>query len=131
MSRATNKKYNRIKNTESIVNKLIRNNSGYSIKSFFLLVITGICFILLMLPVAAIIIDLIYNHTVTMSWSEIGIYIGSVFTGTTGAGIIKAWSERYERHPGPDGIIGTEDDVIIKRNMFSCDNNPAKENLEH
>lgn len=103
----------------SFVLKLIQNNTGVSIKSFFLLIITTICFILLLLPIAAIIVDLINNHTVTMSWSDIGVYIGAVFSGATGAGLVKAWSEKYERYAGPDGILGTEDDIIVKRNIFS------------
>lgn len=108
------------KNTNSsFVLKLIQNNTGISIKSFFLLIITTICFVLLLLPIAAIIVDLVNNHTVTMSWSDMGVYIGAVFSGATGAGLVKAWSEKYERYAGPDGILGTEDDVIVKRNIFS------------
>lgn len=95
--------------------KLIKNNTGYSSKNFFLVIMTIIAGVLLCMPITALIIDMYNNNTVTMSWSDIGMYIGSVATMVTGVGITKAWSEKYERHPGPDGILGTEDDVYIKK----------------
>ena len=95
--------------------KLIKNNTGYSSKNFFLVIMTIIAGVLLCMPITALIIDMYNNKTVTMSWSDIGMYIGSVATMVTGVGITKAWSEKYERHPGPDGILGTEDDVYIKK----------------
>ena len=95
--------------------KLIKNNTGYSSKNFFLVIMTIIAGVLLCMPITALIIDMYNNKTVTMSWSDIGMYIGSVATMVTGVGITKAWSEKYERHPGPDGILGTKDDVYVKK----------------
>ena len=94
---------------------LINNNTGVSSKNFFLIVITLIGAILLAMVIISIVVDLIRNGTVTMSWADMGMFVGSVSTMFCAAGITKAWSEKYERTPGPDGILGNEDDVYIKK----------------
>ena len=94
---------------------LINNNTGVSSKNFFLIAITLIGAVLLAMVIISIIIDLIHNGTVTMSWADMGMFVGSVSTMFCAAGITKAWSEKYERTPGPDGILGNEDDVYIKK----------------
>lgn len=94
---------------------LINNNTGVSSKNFFLIAITLIGAVLLAMVIISIIVDLIHNGTVTMSWADMGMFVGSVSTMFCAAGITKAWSEKYERHPGPDGILGNEDDVYIKK----------------
>ena len=94
---------------------LINNNTGVSSKNFFLIAVTFIGAILLSMVIISIVIDLIHNGTVTMSWADMGMFVGSVSTMFCAAGITKAWSEKYERAPGPDGILGNEDDVYIKK----------------
>ena len=94
---------------------LINNNTGVSSKNFFLIAVTFIGAILLSMVIISIVIDLIHNGTVTMSWADMGMFVGSVSTMFCAAGITKAWSEKYERTPGPDGILGNEDDVYIKK----------------
>ena len=94
---------------------LINNNTGVSSKNFFLIAITLIGAVLLAMVIISIIVDLIHNGTVTMSWADMGMFVGSVSTMFCAAGITKAWSEKYERTPGSDGILGNEDDVYIKK----------------
>ena len=94
---------------------LINNNTGVSSKNFFLIAVTFIGAILLSMVIISIVIDLIHNGTVTMSWADMGMFVGSVSTMFCAAGITKALSEKYERTPGPDGILGNEDDVYIKK----------------
>ena len=94
---------------------LINNNTGVSSKNFFLIAITLIGAILLAMVIISIVVDLIRNGTVTMRWADMGMFVGSVSTMFCAAGITKAWSEKYERTPGPDGILGNEDDVYIKK----------------
>lgn len=41
-------------------------------------------------------------------------YITAVAAVFTSVGLTKVWSEKYEhRLPGPDGKLGTDDDVVI------------------
>lgn len=94
---------------------LINNNTGVSSKNFFLIIVTIIGTVLLCVVIAAIITDLINNGTVTMSWSDMGLFVGSISSMFCAVGITKAWSEKYERKPGPDGVLGTDDDVYIKK----------------
>ena len=94
---------------------LINNNTGVSSKNFFLIAITLIGAFLLIMLIISIIVDLIHNGKVTMSWADMGMFVGSVSTMFCAAGITKAWSEKYERTPGPDGILGNEEDLYIKK----------------
>ena len=94
---------------------LINNNTGVSSKNFFLIAVTLIGSVLLTMVIISIAVDLFFNNTVTMSWADMGMFVGSVSTMFCAAGITKAWSEKYERTPGPDGILGNEDDVYIKK----------------
>lgn len=94
---------------------LINNNTGVSSKNFFLIAVTLIGAMLLAMVIISIIVDLIHNGKVTMSWADMGMFVGSVSTMFCTAGITKAWSEKYERTPGSDGILGNEDDVYVKK----------------
>lgn len=106
---------------DNIFTKLIKTNSGYSSKSFFLLSITIIGLILLIVPAFALCIEAYYNHTIQTNLSDMAAYIASVAAIFASGGITKAWSEKYERLPGPDGKLGTNDDIIINKKMFKCD----------
>lgn len=112
----------------NIFTKLIKTNSGYSSKSFFLLSITIIGLILLIVPAFALCIEAYYNHTIQTNLSDMAAYIASVAAIFASGGITKAWSEKYEKLPGPDGKLGTDDDIIIKKKMFKCDNNNDNNN---
>lgn len=106
-----------------LIHKLVQNNSGYSSKSFFLISITIIGLILLLVPAVVLVIEAYYNHTITTNLSDMAAYIASVSAIFATGGITKAWSERYERDPGPDGKLGTEDDIIIKKKNFNYNEN--------
>ena len=113
---------------------LINNNTGVSSKNFFLIIVTIIGTVLLCVVIAAIITDLINNGTVTMSWSDMGLFVGSVSSMFCAVGITKAWSEKYERKPGPDGLLGTDDDVYIKKCSgyeYSENNNNTSEDSKN
>lgn len=101
-----------------LLNKLLQNNSGYSSKSFFLISITVIGLLLLVVPAVVLLVEVFYNHTITTNLSDMAAYIASVSAIFAAGGITKAWSERYERAPGPDGKLGTEDDVVIKKKLY-------------
>lgn len=104
------------KNQKSnILIKLIQNNSGYSSKNFFLIVVTVVGILLLSAPMVSMYYEIVDNHTITSDLTDIATYITAVVAMFATAGITKAWSEKYERRPGPDGVLGTEDDVYIKK----------------
>lgn len=104
----------------NMLHKLLQNNSGYSSKSFFLISITIVGLILLLVPAFVLVIEAFYNHTITTNLSDMAAYIASVSAIFATGGITKAWSERYERQPGPDGKLGTDDDIIVKNKLYEC-----------
>lgn len=119
-----------ITDKESMFSKLLRNNSGYSSKSFFLVAITVIGLLLLLVPVFVLVIEAWYNHTIQTNLSDMAAYIAAVAAIFASGGITKAWSERYERLPGKDGKLGTDDDVYIRRKTYKCGDDMNDEHPE-
>lgn len=76
--------------------KLIKSNSGYSSKSFFLVIVTAIGCLLLVVPVICMCIEVYYNHTIQTDLNGMAAYIAAVAAVFTSVGITKAWSEKYE-----------------------------------
>lgn len=100
---------------ENFMIKIIKNNTGYSVKNLFMLILTLVGVVLLLVPVFILIIEAWYNHTIQTDLTALAAYITSVTGIFVTAGITKAWSEKYERRlPGADGILGTEDDIIVR-----------------
>lgn len=94
--------------------KLVQQNSGYSSKSFFLVVVTFIGTLLLAVPIFSLTIEAWYNHTITTDLTAMAAYITAVAAVFTSVGLTKVWSEKYEHKlPGYDGKFGTNDDIII------------------
>ena len=94
--------------------KLVQQNSGYSSKSFFLVVVTFIGTLLLAVPIFSHAIEAWYNHTITTDLTAMAAYITAVAAVFTSVGLTKVWSEKYEHKlPGSDGKFGTNDDIII------------------
>ena len=94
--------------------KLVQQNSGYSSKSFFLVVVTFIGTLLLTVPIFSLTIEAWYNHTITTDLAAMAAYITAVAAVFTSVGLTKVWSEKYEHKlPGSDGKFGTNDDIII------------------
>ena len=94
--------------------KLVQQNSGYSSKSFFLIVVTFIGTLLLAVPIFSLTIEAWYSHTITTDLTAMAAYITAVAAVFTSVGLTKVWSEKYEHKlPGSDGKFGTNDDIII------------------
>ena len=73
---------------------LITNNNGFSSKSFFLVTVTIIGFILLIIPAVILLIEVIVNKTIQTDLNGLAAYIGAVGVIFTSAGITKAWGDR-------------------------------------
>lgn len=73
--------------------KLVRSNSGVSSKNFFLVVTTVIGSFMLLVLVAGFVVDMIFNHTITIDMGGAAIYIGAIGSLFASAGITKAWSD--------------------------------------
>jgi hypothetical protein len=73
--------------------KLVRSNSGVSSKNFFLVCTTIVGVFMLVVLVAGFIVDMIFNHTITIDMNGAAIYIGAVASLFASAGLTKAWSD--------------------------------------
>ena len=61
----------------------------------FLLIVLGVGIILLIVPVIGMLVDIFYNHTITINLSDMALYVGAVaamFTGSGAAGAITEYS---------------------------------------
>jgi len=76
---------------------LIKNNTGISSKSFFLVVVTIIGCILLLVPAIILLVEIFTTHTITTDLTGLATYIGAVASVLASAGITKTWSEKYEK----------------------------------
>ena len=76
--------------------KLIKSNTGVSSKNFFLVCTTLIGLVLLGVLIGGMVVDIIFNHTITISMSEAAYFIGAVGSLFAAAGLTKAGSEWSE-----------------------------------
>ena len=81
---------------KSFFMKLISSNTGVSSKNFFLVCTTIIGMILLGVLIAGMIVDIIFQHTITISMAEAAGFIGAVASLFASAGLTKAGSEWSE-----------------------------------
>lgn len=77
----------------SFVRKLIDDDTNVSAGNFFLVVMTIVGVIMLIVPIGGLVVDLCFNHTITINLSDMASYILAV-TGIFGvAGLSNAWVE--------------------------------------
>lgn len=97
MFNKTNKSENEQK--RSFILKLIDDDNNFSTTNFFLVAMTivGIC--MLIVPIIGVLVDIWFNHTITINLSDLGNYVLSV-SGIFGvAGLSNAWVEySYNRY---------------------------------
>ena len=68
------------------------DDSSVSMASLFLAATTIIGLILLLVPVAVVIVDLYFSHTVNVDMSDMAAYVTSVTALFASGGITKAWT---------------------------------------
>ena len=87
---------------------LITNNTGVSSKSFFLVVVTIIGFILLIVPAIILIVEICVNKTIQTDLNGLAAYIGAVGVIFTSAGITKVWGDRSPKDNNKENIKDNE-----------------------
>ena len=73
--------------------KLVKEDTNVSVMNFFLMATLGVGVLLLFIPVVAVVVDLWYNHTLTINMSDLGMYIGAVAGIFAAGGLSSAWTE--------------------------------------
>lgn len=83
-------------------NNIVRNNTGYSSKNYFLVWVTNIGLFLLLVAGIVLLVDVFYDGTVTTDLSGMAQFVGAVAGVFASAGVTKAWSEKFEHHDKPE-----------------------------
>lgn len=94
-------KKNDSESQRNFILKLIDDDNNFSTINFFLVAMTIVGIVMLLVPVIGLIVDIWFNHTITVNLSDLGSYILAV-SGIFGvAGISNAWVEySYNRYGG-------------------------------
>ncbi len=120
---------NKKKNTDSFLTKLVKEDNNVSVLNFFLMCTLGVGVILLFVPVIGILVDIWFNHTITINLSDMAVYIGAVAAIFASGGLTTAWTEfSYSKYDIPP--IDEDGDDMIKDNGVSdsetCANDKPK-----
>ena len=86
-------KKNKQKKKEGFIKKLVKADTNVSMMNFFLLCTLGVGVFLLFVPVVGLIVDIIYNHTITINMSDLSSYIVAVAGIFAAGGLSSAWTE--------------------------------------
>ena len=88
--------YKGMKKTEDNDNyfsKLVKENNNVSALNFFLLATLFVGIILLIVPIVGMLVDIFFNHTMTINLSDMALYIGAVAGIFASGGLTSAWTE--------------------------------------
>lgn len=85
---------------KSFFRKLIENNTGVSSKNFFLVCVTLIGCLTILTFNVALIIEVIYTHTITTDLVGMAACFTAIASGFIGAGFAKVKGDKneYEKH---------------------------------
>jgi hypothetical protein len=92
--------FNMAKNDGFFKRLLDLDDKGVSSTNLYMFLVTGIGFILLLVPAIILLIEAFYNHTISTNLDGMASYIGAVAALFASAGITKAWTSwTYSRYP--------------------------------
>lgn len=87
---------------DSFWTKLIKEDTNVSVMNFFLMCTLGVGVILLAIPAIAMIVDVWFNHTLTINMADLGSYIMAVAGIFAAGGLSSAWTEfAYSKYNVP------------------------------
>lgn len=82
--------------------KLVKENNNVSALNFFLIATLAVGVILLFIPIIGILVDIWFNHTITINLSDMALYIGAVAGIFASGGLTSAWTEfSYSKYKVP------------------------------
>lgn len=82
----------------SLLMSLIKNNTGVSSKNFFLVMVTLVGILLLLIVAFVLIWEVIQNGTIQTDMQGLAMFVGSITSLFTAAGLTKALGEKNEHH---------------------------------
>jgi len=99
---------------DSFFTKLIKEDTNVSMMNFFLMATLAVGVILLFVPVIGMLVDIWFNHTMTINLSDMAVYVGAVAGIFAAGGLSSSWTEwAYSKYNVP---IITENGVNNQQN---------------
>lgn len=99
-----NKRFIHYKNNkkDGFFSKLIKEDTNVSMMNFFLMATLGVGVILLFVPVIGMLVDIWFNHTMTINLSDLAVYVGAVAGIFAAGGLSSSWTEwAYSKYNVP------------------------------
>ena len=81
------------KNTDGFLTKLVKEDNNVSALNFFLIATLAVGVILLFIPIIGILVDIWFNHTITINLSDMALYVGAVAGIFAAGGLSSSWTE--------------------------------------
>lgn len=78
---------------DTFFQKLLKEDTNVSMMNFFLMSTLAVGVILLFVPVIGMLVDIWFNHTMTIDLSSMAVYIGAVAGIFAAGGLSSAWTE--------------------------------------
>lgn len=124
------------KNKDGLFKKLLKEDTNVSAMNFFLIATLAVGVLLLFIPVIGMLVDIWFNHTMTINLSDLGSYIVAVAGIFAAGGLSSAWTEwsysKYKISPiteedmaraseAANAISDAGDDIILKETLLNTD----------
>lgn len=104
------------KTKQNFFTKLIKDDTAYSVKNFYLLAITAIAVILLIPLPYILFVEVHFNHTIATDFGGMAAYITAIVGLIASAGITNAWAEhsenKYRAERNKNSTVQEEIDII-------------------
>ena len=90
------------KQKDNFFTRLLKEDNNLSVLNFFLIAVLAVGILLLFIPVIGMLVDIFYNHTMTINLSDMAMYIGAVAAIFASGGLTSAWTEfSYSKYDIP------------------------------
>lgn len=123
------------KQKDNFFTRLLKEDNNLSVLNFFLIAVLAVGIILLFVPVIGMLVDIFYNHTMTINLSDMAMYIGAVAAIFASGGLTSAWTEfSYSKYDIPpvdeDGDPLVEEGQCNTRRRYRRASKPEIQNEE-
>lgn len=116
------------KEKDSFMTKLLKEDTNVSMMNFFLLAVLAVGVILLFVPVIGMLVDIWFNHTMTIDLTGLSAYVAAVAGIFAAGGLSSAWTEfSYSKFNVP---IITEEDMARSQEAADAIENAGNDTEE-
>ena len=114
------------KKKDNYFSRLIKEDNNVSALNFFLIATLAVGVVLLIIPIIGMLVDIFFNHTMTINLSDMALYIGAVAGIFASGGLTSAWTEfSYSKYNVPvlneEGKPVTENTPPEEEETIECE----------